>query len=170
MSPERIPEEEWWNETGHTWRYDWAAAQVRPGESVLDIACGIGYGSELLRKSDCHYVGVDKPGVPSQTFITNGTWVEADIDTWEPWWDYDVAISFETLEHVADLEHLVGIIKRAKRLICVSVPTIPTVGMNPWHVRDFTVDDVPALFSDWTLVEQIPQPAESSHVYSFTRP
>lgn len=169
MSPERISEADVPNETGHTWRYEWAAGHLQPGESVLDIACGIGYGSEFIGKTR-PYIGVDKPGVISETFRANGTYIEADIDAWDPWFDYDVAVSFETLEHVGDLDHLVGILKRARRLVLVSVPTIPTVGINPFHVRDFTADDVPELFSDWTLTETIPQPSESSHVYSFGRP
>ena len=170
MSPERIPEENWRNETGHIWRYSWAANQIQRGETVLDIACGIGYGAEVLAPTGCFYLGVDKPGAISETFWHYGEFIETDIDTWTPDADFDVIVCFETLEHVGDLDHLVGILTGARRLLCVSVPTIPTVGVNPFHVRNFTKDSLPELFADWTLAECIPQPSESSHVYSFTKP
>lgn len=167
--PERIPEEAWRNETGHVWRYTWAANHIEPGESVLDIACGIGYGAELLAPTGCAYLGIDKPGAISETFAEYGDFIETDIDHWDPTEIFDVAISFETLEHVGDLEHLVDILNRTRRLLMVSVPVIPTVGINEFHVRDFTKDDVPALFPDWEVVVSTPQPSESSHVYAFKR-
>jgi SAM-dependent methyltransferase len=167
--PERIPEEKWRNETGHVWRYSWAANQIQRGETVLDIACGIGYGAEVLAPTGCFYLGVDKPGAISETFWGYGEFIETDIDTWTPDADFDVIVCFETLEHVGDLDHLVGILNGARRLICVSVPTIPTVGINPFHVRDFAEDDVPALFDDFDLTVKKWQPSEQSHVYMLTR-
>lgn len=168
--PERIPEEGWRSATGHVWRYSWAAEHIARGESVLDIACGIGYGAEILAPTGCFYHGIDKPGAIAETFMGYGDFIETDIDTWTPDETFDVAIAFETLEHVGDLEHLVEILNGTRRLLMVSVPIIPTVGVNPFHVRDFIVDDVPALFPDWVLAESVPQPSESSHVYAFTRP
>lgn len=167
--PERITEEGWHAEKGHTERYEWAAKQILPTDVVLDIACGIGYGAELLAPTGCLYVGVDKPGIVSETFADLGQFIETDIDTWFADVTFDVAICFETLEHVGDAARLVKLISQARRLLLVSVPTVPTVGINPWHLRDFTEDEVPELFPTWTLAEKWHQPQERSHVYSFTK-
>jgi cyclopropane fatty-acyl-phospholipid synthase-like methyltransferase len=167
--PERIAEESWRFEKGHVDRYTWASGLIWVGETVLDIACGIGYGAELLAPTRCQYYGVDKPGVPSPTFNPYGTFIERDIDHWRPSFSYDVAISFETLEHVGNLRHLVSIVSQAKRLLLVSVPTVPTVHMNEFHVRDFTQEDIPALFPEWKVRQVWEQPADLSHVWAFER-
>lgn len=170
MGWERIPEDVWRQQTGHVWRYEWAASHIRPTDVVLDAACGIGYGAELLADTGCSYVGVDMPGVPSETFAPHGRFIEADLDIWEGLPDgFDVGICFETLEHVEDMEHLVELLSQARRSLFISVPTIPTVGMNPWHVRDFTETDVPELFAGWTVGEVVYQGSELSHVYRLER-
>lgn len=153
----------------HTARYDWAAARVGR-ESVLDVACGIGYGAEVLAPTGCDYLGVDLPGVPSATFAAFGKFLEVDVDDWDgPEAPFDVAVCFETLEHVGDPQHLADILSRARRLVLVSVPTVPSVHLNPWHRHDFEVDDIPALFASLKLLDVIPQPEERSHVWAFGR-
>src|SRR5690349_10262006 len=99
--PERIDEEGWGSQHGHVDRYRWASKYLGPTDTVLDIACGIGYGAELLKESGADYIGVDKPGVPSETFARDGVrFIETDIDHWRPDFIVDVSICFETLEHV----------------------------------------------------------------------
>jgi SAM-dependent methyltransferase len=168
--PERIPEETWRSERDHVARYEWAAGLIRHGEIVLDIACGIGYGAELLAPRHCRYLGVDKPGASSPTFACFGAFVEADIERWEPPGEFDVALCFETLEHVPSPDRLAAILGDAGRLVLLSVPTVPTVGENPWHLHDFTVDDIPPLFPDWVVAERWEQPDARSHVWAFARP
>lgn len=170
MSPERIPFEGWRSWKGHVDRYEWAAREVRRGEVVLDAPCGIGYGAELLAPTGCEYLGVDVPGAVADAFRDFGDFLEMDLDLWDgPADGFDVGLCFEGLEHVLYPNHLAWIMAKARRLVLVSVPTIPTVGINPYHRHDFTVDDVPALFPSMELREVIPQPSESSHLYAFTR-
>ena len=45
-------------ELEHVHRYLWAE-QFSRGKRVLDIACGEGYGSEILARSAAHVIGVD---------------------------------------------------------------------------------------------------------------
>src|ERR1700754_392489 len=45
-------------ELEHLHRYHWAA-HFSQGKRVLDIACGEGYGSEILARSAAHVIGVD---------------------------------------------------------------------------------------------------------------
>lgn len=162
---ERIPAECWRTHAGHVARYRYAAENIGHGECVNDIACGVGYGSELLKHT--RYVGYDKPGV----FAFNEMFYGCDInsETWMPLW-CDVTVCFETLEHVENPARLARVIRAtSRRAVFVSVPTQPTKHVNPWHLHDFTQDDIPPMFPDFKVKEVWPQPEELSHVWYFER-
>ena len=158
--------DDWRTNAGHCRRYAYAASRTHPGERVNDIACGIGYGSTFF-DLDVRYVGYDRPGIP--TF--DGTFIGCDLNdpTWVPA-DCDVTVCFETLEHVEDPAALAWKIDATtSRAVFVSVPTEPTKDRNPFHLHDFTVDDIPALFPAFTVVDLWAQPEECSHVWHLER-
>ena len=162
---ERLDLEDLSGSEGHMYRYRLALDLLQKGDRVADIASGIGYGSEILAVSGIEYVGVDKVE-PANEFANNGLFISGvDLDHWEPDFEWDVSISFETLEHVADPAKLAQTLKRASRLIVLSTPTRPTMYMNPYHLHDFTVEDVLAYFDDWELVHIEDQPSELSHIF-----
>lgn len=170
---ERITAEEVPAQTGHVWRYTLAAGLVRAGDRVLDVACGIGYGAQVLAEHapEHAYYGVDRDGVDGR-YLRFGWFQHADLDMWvPPTADFDLIVSFETLEHLRDPHHLASqVIAGTRRDAIVSVPTVPTRHFNEYHLHDFDVDDVPRLLPTLRLVDVIAQPAELSHVYVFTRP
>lgn len=167
MTWERIPAASWRFERGHVERYEMAASLLHPGETVLDAACGIGYGGQVI--AECGWTGnlhaADRPGVHDPQFP--GVVHEVDLDAWTPPFAFDVAICFETLEHLQDPARWARVISQASRLILVSVPTIPTVGINPHHLHDFTVQSLLDLFPGCETLDIQPQPAEHSHVFTF---
>jgi 2-polyprenyl-3-methyl-5-hydroxy-6-metoxy-1,4-benzoquinol methylase len=165
---ERISVDSWRSELGHVYRYNLAASWLNPDERVLDVACGIGYGSQLIsEKLAVDYIGADKIE-PDKQFADLGRFYSGvNLDEWEPHFEWDVSICFETLEHVANPKHLASQVAKAKRLIIVSVPTRPTTHFNPFHLHDFTVDDVLALFEGHELLHIEDQPEELSHIFVF---
>lgn len=165
---ERIPADGWEDWAGHVARYRWAARLTRPGESVNDIACGVGYAAAMFARAGS-YRGYDKPGVPDARF--GGEFLAANLDdpAWEPGL-CDVTCCFETLEHVADPARLAEVIAQTtRRAVFVSVPVISTVTCNRYHRTDFTCDGIPPLFAGLVIAAQWPQPEEASHVWMFTR-
>jgi 2-polyprenyl-3-methyl-5-hydroxy-6-metoxy-1,4-benzoquinol methylase len=165
---ERIPAETWKNWPGHVYRYQLAADWIEPGETVIDVACGIGYGASVMKeRKDFTYIGFDKV-VPAQEFAQLGKFnAGVNLNTWTPDLEWDVSVCFETLEHVENPQHLASQVMRAKRLIIVSVPTRPTKHFNPYHLHDFTVDDVLEMFKDCELLHLEDQPEELSHIFIF---
>lgn len=150
---------------GHFYRYQLALDFLRDGDMVADIACGIGYGSAILTKPGVEYIGVDKVE-PAEQFKNNGMFITGvDLNQWFPDFEWDVSVSFETLEHVEDPARFAQVLKQAQRMIILSTPTRPTKHVNPYHLHDFTVDDVLALFDDWELVHIEDQPEELSHIF-----
>jgi 2-polyprenyl-3-methyl-5-hydroxy-6-metoxy-1,4-benzoquinol methylase len=165
---ERIQAEELETQAGHAYRYRLAAEWVEPGETVIDVACGVGYGAKILTEAKrMRYMGFDKI-VPAQQFARFGKFhAGVDLNTWVPDFAWDVSVCFETLEHVEDPPHLADQVAKAKRLAIVSVPTRPTKHFNKFHLHDFTVDDVLGLFDGCEVLHLEDQPEELSHIFVF---
>jgi 2-polyprenyl-3-methyl-5-hydroxy-6-metoxy-1,4-benzoquinol methylase len=114
------------------------------------------------------YHGADFLGVPSTAFYADGTFHAVDLDTWEPDFNFDVALCFETLEHLRDPARWAAICRRASRLVIVSVPTVPTKHTNSFHLHDFTVEQVLNLLGPAADIDVIAQPHEFSHIFVVT--
>lgn len=131
----------------HLERYRFAAEHTLIGETVLDAACGTGYGRALF-ESWAEWIGVDRE--------VDTDVISADLTTWQGWHNlepYDVFVGLETIEHLRDPWNYVEMAKAATRAIVISTPIIPTVGMNQYHVRDFTPAQIVGMFDDaaWQL-------------------
>lgn len=165
-TPERLT-------NGHIARYRLAAGYIEGGDRVVDAACGIGYGAMYLQAAPhVRYVGVDKSLVGVDAPTWNGTgrsFDRVDLEEWEPDFAFDVAVSFETIEHLEDYSTMVHWMCKAGRWIICSVPVVPTVGINPWHRHDFEVGELPELFDGWELFQSFLQPQEKSEVYILRR-
>lgn len=131
--PERleVPDEQ------HLFRYRFAAQFTRENDVVLDCACGTGYGKDILNGK---WIGADKIGP-----------LVVDLETWEPDFSYDVFVGLETIEHLHDYTAYVKAAQRA-RTVVLSTPIVPTRDVNPFHLQDFTKQDILSLFAGWELV------------------
>jgi hypothetical protein len=130
----------------HFERYRFAAEHVLAGETVLDAACGTGYGRAFFEPW-ARWIGVDRhAGARS---------IGADLETWTGWRDlaYDVFVGLETLEHLQDDWNYRQTAWHARRKVVISTPVVRTTMWNEYHVRDFTACGVVALFGndEWEL-------------------
>lgn len=141
----------------HRHRYMVAAQFATDADTVVDAACGVGYGREYFGGE---WIGADKDA-------PNGC-LTVDLCTWSPEFDYDVWVGLETIEHLADYGSYIAAAKRATRSIVISTPIVPTVHLNPWHLHDFTRESLEALFVDdeWQIEHYEPQvdPTDTSIV------
>lgn len=168
MTHERISQEmPQLERDGHEFRYRLAAGYVEPEDTVLDLCCGMGYGSRLVRCAE--YIGIDIADVIDYDLRHHGTWIVGDACTYDFTFDYDVAMCFEAIEHVVDPAALIDQCCRARKYVVCSVPIIPTVGINPYHLHDFDFHDLPIMFHDrgWSCVQSVLQTSELSGVYVF---
>lgn len=139
----------------HRKRYEFAAAQA-VGGSLLDMACGVGYGTRLIadRRADLSdLTGVDispeaiRYARENYAHGASGPvgYVEHDAMTFSREGPdagaFDSIVSLETIEHLprpeAFFAHLVGLLRPGGMLIA-SVPVTPSVDLNPHHLHDFT--------------------------------
>ena len=132
----------------HLARYRFAADNLAPGR-VLDMACGVGYGTAIVLQQAQEKIdeicGVD----PSKQAIAyarqryahpKARFIQADAMVFGKARGFDTVISLETIEHVPDpvqlVSHLVELLRPGGVLVC-SVPTTPSVDVNPYHLHDF---------------------------------
>ena len=130
----------------HLERYDFAARCLAPGR-VLDIACGVGYGAQRLAASATGGVlGVDRSeaAVDYARSRYGGAGVEfqaCDAYAFRDPGGFASIVSLETIEHLEDprrfLSGLVAMLQPGGVLIA-SVPTTPSVDLNPHHRHDFS--------------------------------
>jgi SAM-dependent methyltransferase len=125
----------------HLERYAFAARVGRPGR-LLDLACGVGYGTRLLADRNPALrpaLGVDlsADAVAHARARYGGdgvSFLAADACRWEDPEGFETIVSLETLEHVEAPEllfaRLVAMIRPGGRLVA-SVPITPSVDWNP---------------------------------------
>jgi len=144
----------------HWHRYHFASRLVR-GKRVLDIACGEGYGAALLAREAAHVTGVD---LSAQAIAhARATYGSPRLEFAEgsctriPMGDasVDVAVSFETLEHIGEHEAFVGELARVLRpdgVLILSCPNRREYSdvrgfANEFHVKELYRDELAALIA-----------------------
>jgi ubiquinone biosynthesis O-methyltransferase len=134
----------------HLRRYETAARYVT-GKRVLDIACGAGYGSQMLGLAGASaVVGVD---VSAQTVqyakkhyqTPTVEFICADAEQFESSEQFDVIVSFETIEHLQYpdkfLDRLHSLLVPNGELL-LSVPLGETRHVDRYHLHAFSQEDV----------------------------
>ena len=152
-----VPEENYWYRR-HLVVYEWIAGRVA-GRRVIDMACGEGYGSDVLARAGARsVVGVDaNPEAHEHArlrYVRDNLRFERDmVERFaEP---CDALVFLQTIEHVRDPGAL---LERFRELIApdgtvyVSTPNVLTLAPpgaersgNPWHVYEYRPQEFAAL-------------------------
>jgi SAM-dependent methyltransferase len=131
----------------HFERYKFASENLTLG-GVLDIACGVGYGTALLAEnpSVTRALGVDISSAAveyaSRRYANDRvSFLCAGATEFLPRRQFDNVVCLETIEHVDDpsglFAHLISLLVPGGRLIA-SVPVTPSVDANPHHKTNFS--------------------------------
>jgi SAM-dependent methyltransferase len=154
-----VPEENYWYRR-HLIVYEWIAERVA-GRRVIDMACGEGYGSDLLATSAESVVGVDaNPEAHEHArlrYVRPNLRFERDLveSFSEP---CDAVVFLQTIEHVEDpgaiLDHFRSMLEPGG-VAYVSTPNLLTLAPpgaeksdNPWHVHEYRAAEFEALCRD----------------------
>ncbi len=151
-----VPEENYWYRR-HLVVYAWIAARVG-GKRVVDMACGEGYGSNVLAGGAASVVGVDaNPEAHEHArlrYVRDNLRFERDLVEGfsEP---CDAVVFLQTIEHVQDAD---AILEHFKAMLApggvayVSTPNLLTLAPpgaeksdNPWHVHEYRAEEFRAL-------------------------
>jgi len=153
-----VPEENYWYRR-HLVVYEWIAARTI-GRRVVDMACGEGYGSEVLARGAASVVGVDaNPEAHEHArlrYLRQNLRFERDlVETFRPQEPCDAVVFLQTIEHVQNpgeiLEHFKAMLAPGG-VAYVSTPNLLTLAPpgaekseNPWHVKEYRAGEFRAL-------------------------
>lgn len=131
----------------HLERYKFASNYLIEG-NLLDVACGVGYGTAILAGNkdvtDATGVDIDPAAIEyARLHYSKGNirFLCADASQIAAESKFANIVSLETIEHVDDprsfFSHLVSLLLPGGRLIG-SVPVTPSVDANPHHKTNFS--------------------------------
>ena len=143
-----VPEENYWYRR-HLVVYRWIAARVA-GLRVIDMACGEGYGSDVLAGSAASVVGVDaNPEAHEHAKLRyqrpNLRFERDLVESYAG--PCDAIVFLQTIEHIQDPGALLEGFAKAAEVSYVSTPNLLTLAPegaekseNPWHLREYRAD------------------------------
>lgn len=149
-------------ETEHLNRYLFAC-QLVSGKRVLDIACGSGYGSYLLSRVASHVIGMDVSNeaisMANERYRSkNLEFLLGDVTNLAcAGGEFDVVVSFETLEHVSSMQQELFLkeisrVLRSNGMFVCSTPnrdSNPGATPNAFHVHELSPSELSNLLRPW---------------------
>jgi 2-polyprenyl-3-methyl-5-hydroxy-6-metoxy-1,4-benzoquinol methylase len=151
-----VPAENYWFRR-HLVVYEWVAERCA-GLDVVDMACGEGYGCEVLARRARSVTGVDaNPQAYEHArlkYARPGVRFECDlVERYEQ--PCDAVVLLQTIEHLRDpgavLDHFRRLLPPGGAAF-VSTPNLLTLAPpgaaksdNPWHLREYRADEFRAL-------------------------
>jgi 2-polyprenyl-3-methyl-5-hydroxy-6-metoxy-1,4-benzoquinol methylase len=149
-----VPAENYWYRR-HLAVYEWIGARVA-GLRVIDLACGEGYGTEVLARSAASVTGVDaNPEAHEHARLKyvreNLDFQRGLVETFGHPGSADAVVFLQTIEHVHDPPAVLAQIERTLTpdgVAYISTPNVLTLAPpgaaksdNPWHLTEYRAEE-----------------------------
>jgi SAM-dependent methyltransferase len=144
-----LPEENYWFRR-HLVVYEWLAQRCR-GLRVADLACGEGYGSDVLARTAGEVIGVDaNPEAFEHARLRyrrpNLRFERRLVEQFDQ--RRDAIVFLQTIEHVERPADLLRAFAGIAPVSYISTPNRLTLAPpgaekseNPWHIREYTISE-----------------------------
>ena len=140
----------------HVARYEFAAARLPARSTIIDFACGIGYGCKIMADAGHVVDGMDIDGEAIEYgkrnyFHPRVTHEVRDGACPGELAQYEAAVCFETIEHIEDPRPLLRALRAAAPRLLASVPNeneLPYGSGFAYHFRHYTPGQFQALLAE----------------------
>ncbi len=152
--PRWHPESEFFGRDYEGSRYHLLASRLEPGLRILDIACGTGFGSDLLAGEAAFVLGVDQDVEAARERYAEHDGLQFRAGDAQRFVEgegerFDLVVSLHTLEHVPDDRAMLDALRRNLRpggRLVLEVPLLSArplgAPINPFHEREYTREGV----------------------------
>lgn len=139
-----------------TARYMWANQNLL-GNSVLEVGCSTGYGSQFF-PHQIRYLGLDYDPIiidvaKEQDWFINREFIQADINQY-PLETYDTIVAFEVIEHLDNGLEIVERLKQHCKRLLISVPHNEPPGFWGEHHKLHGLTEANFLGFDFAFVSE----------------
>ncbi len=154
----------------HIDRYVWASGYVNDKDTVLDVACGSGYGTSILAKKGGFVVGADNNEEAIE--YADSRYSQSNIQFW--WTNlnnyhsiiandgfYEVIVCIETIEHLQkeNADNLLKIfsesLKNNGKLVLTTPNGVLSDGTNEFHIKEYTIDEFKTITEKYFKILEI---------------
>lgn len=131
----------------HIARYNFILKYVKD-KNVLDAACGTGYGSSLMSYVAKSITGYDLSSealdyAKQLTYYCPTRFAKKKLGTKIPDKKFDVIVSFETIEHIKEIEKFIEWVARNSKMFIFSIPNeLYDRKDNNFHLHRFTLEKI----------------------------
>lgn len=118
---------------------------------LLEVGCGEGRGVELLAPMCSSYAAIDKIGDvvrDLQKKYPKFRFIHASVPPFRDFNEhsFDVIVSFQVIEHIRKdryfLEEIYRVLKPGGVALITTPNKIKTLTRNPWHIREYTAEEL----------------------------
>ncbi len=127
------------------------AAKIVSGQ-VLEIGTGSGYGVDIIAPQAERFVTVDKYQTETlENAPANVQFLQMNVPPLAgiPSGSFDYVITFQVIEHIQKdavfLQEIHRVLKEGGKLIVTTPNKKMSITRNPWHVREYTVEELKQL-------------------------
>lgn len=156
----------------HVSRYVLAASKIRPGDIVVDAACGLGYGTAVLAACSpgACFIGVDidaeSVNYANANYAADNpalSYQACDVTKLSFLEDHsvDMVVSFETIEHVPDYDIFLAEVNRVLKRDGRFIGSVPNLWCdetgndpNPYHFHVFDWEKLNDAISKYFIVDE----------------
>jgi len=143
----------------HRYAYEYVQQFVE-NRAVIDVGCGTGYGCEILAQKAKWVYGIDYDNeaityCKKNYAAPNITFVEMDANSLDFAKKFDIAVTFQVIEHMPNLSKFVQQLKRVVKrngMIFISTPNVKQPQKdkraNPFHFNEMNYTEFRKLISD----------------------
>jgi 2-polyprenyl-3-methyl-5-hydroxy-6-metoxy-1,4-benzoquinol methylase len=143
----------------HRFAYEYVS-QFVGNKTVLDVGCGTGYGCAILAEKAESVYGIDRSEEAiaycrSNYAAPNITFVVADVAAVSLGKKFDIAVTFQVIEHMRDTAAFIELLKRTVKrngMIVISTPNVVRPAReaeaNPFHFNEMNYTQLQRLISN----------------------